>query len=72
MEKAILVPHGSTVRCGKNIDLAPNGEEKKPRVLQELQQRRTELPANSGERGGEMRAAHGLGKAICCRWAQGC
>lgn len=54
MEKAILMPHGSTVRCGKNIDLAPNGEEKKPRVLQELQQRWTELLANPGERGGEM------------------
>lgn len=34
MEKEILMPHGSLLCCGKSIDLAPNGEQKKPWVLQ--------------------------------------
>ena len=45
------MPHGAALHCGKNVDLAPNGEEKKPRALQELRRRRKELTANPGEGG---------------------
>jgi len=51
VEKEILMPHGAALHCGKNVDLAPNGEEKKPRALQELRRRRKELTANPGEGG---------------------
>lgn len=63
MEKEILMPHGSTLHCGKNVDFAPNGEEKKPRALQELRRHRKSLQQTPGREAGESWAAYSPGKA---------
>lgn len=57
MEKEILMPHDLILYCGKSIDLAPDGEEEKPWVLQE--QPKEGAPTKLREGGREMWAAHG-------------